>query len=388
MIVTPISPALLRGFEDLERTPRGVLPHRLPGWVRAGLADPQLLFAEAQPAGVRVVGVTAARRLELVTHPTHTTYRGIARPRGSVDLVIDGRLVASDTLTGGDAVEIDLSTGASHRVPGPPHVSAFDGLPAGEKRVELWLPHNESVQLLDLRGDAPVAPAESPGPVWVHHGSSISQGSNATTPARTWPSIAARQAGVELRNLGFGGSALVDPFLARVIRDTAADFISLKLGINVVNSDAMRRRAFVPAVHGFLDTIRDGHPATPLLLVSPVFCGIHEDTPGPGMIEPDSLRTGRLRFAASGSPGDRALGRLTLTVIRDALAEIVESRHDPALHYLDGRTLYGAADADELPLPDALHPDTASHERIARRFAGYAFAGDGPFAGARPPARS
>jgi hypothetical protein len=33
-----------------------------------------------------------------------------------------------------------------------------------------------------------------------------------------------------------------------------------------------------------------------------------------------------------------------------------------------------------LQMTDALHPDTASHERIGRRFVRYAFAGDGPFA--------
>ena len=30
---------------------------------------------------------------------------------------------------------------------------------------------------------------------------------------------------------------------------------------------------------------------------------------------------------------------------------------DVHLHYLDGRELYGEADAARLPLPDALHPD-------------------------------
>ena len=48
----------------------------------------------------------------------------------------------------------------------------------------------------------------------------------------------------------------------------------------------MRRRAFTPAVHGFLDTIREGHPDTPLLVVSPILCPIHEDTPGPTMLGP------------------------------------------------------------------------------------------------------
>lgn len=120
--------------------------------------------------------------------------------------------------------------------------------------------------------------------------------------------VAARAADVRLHNLGFGGSAMVDPFTARVIRDTPADVISVKLGINVVNGDVMRRRAFEPAVHGFLDTIRDGHPSTPVLLVSPIHCAIHEHAPGPGRVDPDSLGTSQVRFTASGSPTDVAGG--------------------------------------------------------------------------------
>ncbi|GAA1541587.1 hypothetical protein GCM10009678_25120 [Actinomadura kijaniata] len=49
---------------------------------------------------------------------------------------------------------------------------------------------------------------------------------------------------MELINPGFSGGALLDPFSARAMRDT-------------------------PAVHGFLDTIREGRPTTPLLVVSP-----------------------------------------------------------------------------------------------------------------------
>ena len=380
MITAPISAALVRGAEEIETTQRGLRPHRLPAWVGEQFGDPQLLSMEAQPSGVRIAVQTSARHIELVTHPSRIAYRGADRPRGAVDVVVNQDLLRSDRLESGDAIEVDLATGATELVPGTAHVSRFDGLPAGDKVVELWLPHNESVELIELRSDAPLAAAPSSGPVWVHHGSSISQGSNATSPARIWPAIAARQAGAELRNLGFGGSALVDPFMARVIRDAPADVISVKLGINVVNLDGMRLRTFVPAVHGFLDTIREGHPDAPLLLVSPIFCGIHENTPGPGMIDPASIGSGQVRFAATGTPGDRALGRLSLSVVREALADIAEKRNDPALHYLDGTTLYGAEDAAELPLPDALHPDTASHERIGRRFAQYAFSGEGPFA--------
>jgi hypothetical protein len=49
------------------------------------------------------------------------------------------------------------------------------------------------------------------------------------------------------------------------------------------------------------------------------------------------------------------------------------------LHYLDGRDLYGERDFAELPLPDQLHPDAATHHRIGERFAALAFGSGGPF---------
>jgi hypothetical protein len=206
----------------------------------------------------------------------------------------------------------------------------------------------------------------------------------AASPSRTWPAVAAALGDVDLVNLGLGGSALLDPFVARVVRDTPADVISLKLGINVVNQDVMRLRAFTTAVHGFLDTIRDGHPTTPLLLVSPILCPIHEDVPGPSAPDMAALSEGRLGFVAAGDPAEVARGRLTLTVIRRELARIVAQRaeDDPRLHLLDGRTLYGERDAEELPLPDALHPDAATHQRMGERFADRVFAADGVFAAA------
>ncbi len=216
--------------------------------------------------------------------------------------------------------------------------------------------------------------------MWLHHGSSISQGSDAESPTTTWPALAAALGGVELLNLGFGGSALLDPFIARCMRDLPADLISLKLGINVVNQDLMRVRAFGPAVHGYLDTIRDGHPDTPLLVVSPVLCPIHEDTPGPSAPDYSQFAAGKIGFRAAGDASDPT--RLTLTMIRDQLSRIVTERaaDDPHLHYLDGRDLYGEADAAELPLPDQLHPDAATHRRIGERFAARVFGEDGAFA--------
>ncbi|MFQ6148112.1 SGNH/GDSL hydrolase family protein [Streptomyces seoulensis] len=383
-ITTPITAGLLRGALDLERTAHGVLPHRLPARARAQCADAQLAMAESQPSGVRLALRTRATAVELDTLPTKRRYAGLPpRPDGLYDLLVDGSPAGQGSVPGGNTLHIDLTTGRLEHRPGPVGTVRFTGLPERDKDIEIWLPHNETTELVALRTDAPVGPAPDRGRrVWLHHGSSISHGSDAASPTTTWPALAASRAGVELINLGLGGSALLDPFTARALRDTPADVISLKIGINLVNADLMRLRAFGPAVHGFLDTVRDGHPSTPLLVVSPILCPIHEDTPGPTAPDLAALAAGRPRFRAAGDPAERAAGKLTLAVIRDELARIVEQRaaEDPHLHHLDGRALYGEADAAELPLPDELHPDAATHRRMGERFAELVFAAGGPFA--------
>ncbi|MEV6830301.1 GDSL-type esterase/lipase family protein [Amycolatopsis sp. NPDC051102] len=371
MIDIPLTADLVRGALELERTGRGLVPHRLPARARAQNSDPRLAMIEAQPAGVRLRFRTRADVVELETLRTKQVHAGLPpRPDGVYDLVIDGSLAAQASVDGGNTLNVDLATGASSLTTGSPGVVRFAGLGGQPKDVELWLPHNELTELIALRTDAPVE-AVPAGRVWLHHGSSISHGSNAASPATTWPALAATAAGVDLVNLGFSGSALLDPFTARALRDTPADLVSVKLGINVVNADLMRLRAFGPAVHGFLDTIRDGHPDTPLVVVSPLYCPIHEQTPGPGDFDHAALARGEVRFRATGDPAERAAGKLTLEVIRAELARIVAQRQtsDPHLSYLDGRALYGEADFAELPLPDDLHPSPAAHRRIGARFA-------------------
>ncbi|QNS03046.1 GDSL-type esterase/lipase family protein [Streptomyces xanthii] len=380
-----LTPALLRGALEAERTERGgLLPHRLPAWARAQNTDGQLTMAESQPSGVRLAFRTRATVVELDTLPTKRAYVGVPpRPDGVYDLVVDGRLLAQGSVPGGHVVTVDMTKGTFAHTPGAPGTLRFDGLDGTVKDVEIWLPHNETTELVGLRADAPVEPLPDGGrPVWLHHGSSISHGSDAASPTAIWPALAASAAGVELLNLGFGGGALLDPFTARTLRDTPADLVSVKIGINLVNLDLMRLRAFGPAVHGFLDTIREGHPETPLLVVSPILCPIHERTPGPGAPDFSSLADGQLKFAALGDPAERAYGKLTLEVIREELARVVAQRAagDPRLHLLDGRELYGAADYAELPLPDELHPDAAAHRRIGERFAERVFGPGGAFA--------
>ena len=157
--------------------------------------------------------------------------------------------------------------------------------------------------------------------------------------------MAARRAGLDLVNLGFSGNAVLDPFTAQAIRDQAADVITLKIGINVVNHDFMRLRAFRPVVEGFLDVVRDGHPSTPPVVISPILCPMVEDCPGPTEIDPSSPDDAMV-FRTMGRPEELAHDKLSLRVIRQVLREVVDRRRaagDTALTYLDGLELYGDA---------------------------------------------
>ena len=93
---------LLRGALELEPTPRGLVPHRLPARARAQNTDPRLAMAEAQPAGVRLRFRTTARTVELDTLATKVEYPGAPpRPDGVYDLVVDGKLAGQATAPGG-----------------------------------------------------------------------------------------------------------------------------------------------------------------------------------------------------------------------------------------------------------------------------------------------
>lgn len=374
----------LHGAVELVRGQHGILPQRLPSRARAQLHDPVTAAVVAAPAGVRLRLRTTAQRLVMQVLPTDLGARqDPTRPSPVHDVLVDGALTARAVARPRGAEHAPWTVDLSGAAPG-------GLLPEGKKLVEIWLPYEEPAELLALHSDAPVSPAASTGPRWVHHGSSISHGSDADGPALTWPAVASRLTGHDLVNLGFAGNAMLDPFTARTIRDLPADLITLKLGINVVNGDVFRLRSLSPAVHGFLDTIRDGHPETPMHVVTPLWCGIHEHTPGPVVAVDHTCDDGTSRriFHATGDPGEVPDGRLTLTVVRAELARIVAERAstDPHLHLVDGLALYGAADAQAHPLPDALHPDTATHRLIGERFAETVLADSVPRpSGTRPP---
>jgi GDSL-like Lipase/Acylhydrolase family len=373
-------PVAVRGAAELEPTSEGLRIHRLPAAARAKLPDDFIRMCELQPAGVRLVLRTAATQLELDVRALRTV--SVNRPpdgsdgplpdASRYDLAVDGVVVGSGQADAHGIIRLDHATRRAQVGQAPVATVVLNDLPGRDADIEIWLPYGEVTTLVALRADAPVSPSRAAhGPRWVHHGSSISHGANADNPTGTWPVVAARRTGYDLVNLGFSGNAVLDPFTAQAIRDQAADLITLKIGINVVNHDCMRLRAFRPAVEGFLDIVRDGDPATPLVVISPILCPMVEDCPGPTEIDPSSPDDA-IVFRTLGRPEELAHDKLSLRSIRQVLREVVDRRcaaGDTALTYLDGLELYGEAEWESFPMPDLLHPDDAGQRHIGERFA-------------------
>ncbi len=320
MRAIPPDETLFEGLVSLERGEGWAKPWRLP-FDRLRLFWPQALIERGEHAtGVRLRLRTASNCLGLTVEPRE-------EPR-LFDLVIGGELIATARLDGGEG-----------------RVVCKD-LPPGEKVVELWLAADLPVAVRDVLLDdgAEASVPDDTRPRWLAYGSSITQCRSAHSPARTWPATAARRRGLNLTSLGFGGQCHMDPMLARTIRDLPADVISLKLGVNM-HGGSYSQRTFIPAVIGFVKTVRDGHPNIPIAVVSPIISPPREE-------------------------GTGATG-MNLRMMREQLAEAVRRLADcgdPNLHYFDGRILF---DEDLVAdyLPDQLHPSADGYEILGRNFA-------------------
>ena len=128
-----------------------------------------------------------------------------------------------------------------------------------------------------------------------------------------------------------------------MIRDLPADFLSMKVGINIYGAGSLNARTFGPAIIGFVQIVREEHPETPFAVISPIFSPPREST---------------LNSA-----------EFTLAAMREEVAEAVQALKatgDRNIHYFDGLELFGPEHADMLP--DELHPDAQGYKVLAQNF--------------------
>lgn len=356
----------VHGALDFDERGDGVSPRRLPAWTRPQV--PQMMDVMVRmPSGVRLRFNTASTSVALSFHATNMVTPPKGRRPITFSLECDDLLVSKSS-TAGNTIILNPEDRNDFRLErGESDTIVFDNLPEGDKTCELWLPHNAFIELRELMTDDDSTldppPAEA-RPNWVHYGSSISHCMEADEPAKIWPAVAARILGLKLHNLGFGGQCHLDQFVARTIRDTPADMISVKTGINVINMDSMKERIFEPALHGFIDTIREARPDVPIIIISAIYCPSAEQHPGP------TIPNAEGKFITI--PGHTQVrdGSMTLGTTREILKRVVEQRRDGGdehLHYIDGLELFSEQDAADLP--DDLHPNPAGYVRMGERFA-------------------
>ncbi len=348
-----------------ERTTDGLRLSRLPDSAAGRDPDPQLALTASMAAGMRLRFDSDTRALELDVEAAGLRYVGGARRPVVFDLFVDDRLFERRTVSEGPTLLVDFgpSPPVVTQLAGPTTRLRFEGLPPGLKRLELWLPQNAAISLKALRIDAEatVASPSRGQRGWLHYGSSISHGKEADGPSDCWPAIVARGLDLDLTSLGYSGNCLLEGFVAQALARSDADILTLEIGVNLVSSDAMRERAFIPAVHTFLDIIRGARPDVPIMVISPLYAGVLENHPGPA-------RRGARGIEAVSRPASLAEGALTGALARQVLEGLVERRRaggDRRLHYRDGRALLDETDAGLLV--DGVHPSAAGQQLIGRR---------------------
>jgi len=307
-----------QGAISLQRSDDWVMPWRIP-YPQRDLFPPEALQQRAaMPAGVRIAFRSDTTRLAGSIVPEAEATR--------IDLCCDGELHGSLELAGRSEFQ-------------------FDGLPAGEKLIELWLPQFGTFRLrrLELSDGASLRRFEDTRPRWITYGSSITHCRAAESPTQTWPAIVARTRSLNLTCLGFGGQCHLDPMIARMIRDLPADLISLCVGINIYGAASMSIRTFRAAIIGFVQIIRERHADVPLVVMSPIYSPPRETAPN-------------------------AVG-FTLQAMREEVAAAVDALRscgDRHIHYVNGLEIFG----EELGglLPDDLHPNAEGYKIMGKNF--------------------
>ncbi|MBL4576224.1 MAG: hypothetical protein JKY51_09040 [Opitutaceae bacterium] len=320
-----ITKEMVQGALSFEQGDDWLKPWRLP-FDEIELFHPELVVRAEMCAGVRLRFRTDSTKIALE----------LALPGAVKD--DNDRVTRFDLTTGPDLLaSIQAEEGET--------LITFSGL-SGEKTYELWLPLMVPCKLSSLHLDkgALFEIPKDPRTRWLTYGSSISHCGDAHSPARSWPAIVARTHNLDLTCLGYGGNCHLETVVGRVLRDTPADIITMKLGINTTCS--LSERTFRSAAMGLVKLVREKQPDIPIGLISPIINSPRESI---DIENGHNLQSMRQTLEQS--------------------VEILQKYGDDKIEYFNGLNIIGSADTS--CLPDELHPDGNGYQLMGARIADY-----------------
>ncbi|EKN65193.1 G-D-S-L family lipolytic protein [Neobacillus bataviensis LMG 21833] len=316
----PLNEQTIVGAVSLEKIGEFIKPWRI-FYKDKDFFTPDLLNGHAEiPAGVRITFETTSAKLMVEFAPSQNEVE--------FDVVIDHERIKTVIVQPGDTS------------------FTIENLSTNHKKIEVYLSQQQQVLLKNVFIDehADWAAHKSSGKKWLTYGSSITQCHAAESPSQTWPAITAKELDLDLICLGYSGQCQYEPMVARTIRDTPVDFISLSAGINIYGGDCYNHRTFQAIIIGFIQIIREKQPTVPIVLSSPIYGTFREDTPN--------------------------LVGFTLIEMRKQVKEIVDifrKNGDEHIFYVNGLDIL-SAEYENL-LPDGLHPNAEGYKLMGHNFA-------------------
>ena len=319
-IIEPTDPCLLwTGTISIENTEGFSMPWRIP-FERKDLFAWPLIERAAMPAGVTLAFRTNSDWIELRTEPFPD--------RSPLDIFCDGEFHSSVHSENLDRI-------------------GFTNLGSNVKDIQIWLPQHGELKLKGLEIEESASITQSPSkrnPKWITYGSSITQCRHSASPSLTWPSIVSRSNNLDLTCLGYGGNCHLDPMVARIIRDSEADLISLCLGINIYAYSSLNERTFQPGIFGFIELFREKHREVPVIVLSPIFAAKDNSETTPNAV---GLTLQRMRRE-----------------IEEAV-EILRTLGDKNIFYIDGLDIFDENQAHLLF--DGVHPNNEGYGLMAEK---------------------
>ena len=226
------------------------LPARLKDTFRAPVWD-----LAQHPSGGRLRFRTDSIRVGLLAQSPDVSvmYHITSVGQNGFDLYVDGGYLGSAAPDKQGKIEKTWTVGRDRRM----------------RDITFYLPLYKGVAVKEVTLDAdakvePPSPFAIPKPV-VYYGSSITQGGCASNPGLSCQAIVSRWLNVDFVNLGFSGNGMGEPALARAIAEIDASCYVLDYWGNP-GPDAYR-----DTLPPFTDILRQRHPGTPILVVSPFY---------------------------------------------------------------------------------------------------------------------